>query len=55
MKYTFEFERSIGKEKGHCLECPIKDDDDCCRLQTNKDFGTWTEQLENCPLQEVKE
>lgn len=35
----------------HCLQCPIREEsDDSCRLQGEKEFGTWEAQMEECPL-----
>lgn len=44
---TISFEK-----ESHCLECPLRDaiEDDSCRLQEEKDYGTWESQMANCPL-----
>ena len=49
MKFKVEFEMS----KHHCMECPILDSNDCCKLQPEYDYdteNTWEELMSECPL-----
>lgn len=54
-KYTINFGIEMLGEK-HCLKCPIRDPwSNNCNLQKEKNHTSWDEQLEGCPLVEVKE
>ena len=51
MKYILEIDFETEK---HCLLCPIRHEDtDDCKLQYCGDgFGSWEEQMKNCPLKD---
>lgn len=53
MKFKVEFEMS----KHHCLNCPLLDTNDICRLQPDFDLDietTWEDLMSNCPLEIVE-
>lgn len=50
MKFKVEFEMS----EYHCLECPLRDNQDNCKLQPDFcdiDNDTWEDLMVNCPLE----
>ena len=53
-KYVLNIEFKNDK---HCLDCPLRNqDDDTCRAQEDddgdgKEYENWEEQMGNCPLQ----
>ena len=52
MKYIVEIEM----KRKHCLDCPLLDNKTGeCKMQLDEEFDTWSEQMENCPLEEVLE
>lgn len=52
MKYIVEIEM----KRKHCLDCTLRDHEtDGCKMQPDVEFDTWTDQMENCPLEEVSE
>jgi len=53
VKFKVEFEMP----KYHCLNCPLLDIDDCCKLQPDFDEEietTWEELMSECPLEVVE-
>jgi hypothetical protein len=58
MKYILEID--FEKEM-HCLQCPLRDTDtDGCNMQIYKsghhiEFGSWKEQLKDCPLKQIEQ
>ena len=51
MKYRVEVEIDFMKNEIKCLSCPLLNEIGDCVLQIDT-FGTWKEQLKNCPLME---
>ena len=62
MKYQI----TLDDKPSHCLYCPLKSIEDGrvlqtgCNLQKDNNgdftyFRNWKEQMENCPIKEVKE
>ena len=49
-KYIIEIDFGNNPHLKKCLTCPLRDNDDSCKLQIGKNQKSWGEQLETCPL-----
>ena len=47
MKYIVEIEFDGVR---HCLNCPLRDTEDDCKLQDCKPDWDWDQQMRKCPL-----